>query len=188
MRINAEHRLEQARWTPSPHWDERPAWAGLDLIVVHCISLPEGQFGTGLPTALFLGTLDTGTHPSLADLEGVQVAPHLFIDRDGLVCQFVSFDKRAWHAGVSSWHGRSGCNDYAVGIEMEGAINAPYTLAQYDALADVAAALLDRYAQLSVDAIVGHNEIAPERKQDPGAYFDWRGLLLGLHTRLQNSS
>lgn len=182
MRVNPEHRLEQAQWCPSAHWDARPAWAELSLIVVHCISLPEGQFGTGHPQALFLGTLDTSADPSFADLAGARVAPHLFIDREGVVHQFVSFDKRAWHAGVSSWAGRDNCNDYAVGIEVEGAVNVAYTLAQNDAIAEVVAALLARYPGLSAGAIVGHNEIAPGRKQDPGTFFDWRGLLLGLHT------
>lgn len=181
LRVNAEHRLEQATWSPSPHWDERPEWAELELIVVHCISLPEGQFGTGLPQALFLGTLDITADPTFGDLDGVCVAPHLFIDRQGSVHQFVRFDKRAWHAGVSSWQRRQNCNDFAVGIEMEGAINATYTLAQYDALADVVSALLHHYPGLSTDAVVGHNEIAPGRKRDPGFLFDWRGVLLGLH-------
>ena len=188
MLVSADHKLDIATWRASPHWDERPLWANPELVVVHCISLPEGQFGTGFAQDLFLGTLDTHAHPSFADLEGVEVAPHLFIDRQGRVEQFVSFDKRAWHAGPSSWWSRPRCNDFAVGIEMEGAVGQPYTLAQYDMLADVLVALFTRYPQLGPDAVVGHNEVAPDRKQDPGTFFDWRGLLLTLHRRAASAA
>ena len=187
MLIDSEHKLVEARWQASDHWDERPNWAVLDLIVVHCVSLPEGQFGTGYPQALFCGALDCGEDASFADLSGLEVAPHLFIYRQGLVEQFVSFDKRAWHAGVSAWKERPRCNDFSVGIEVEGTVNTPFTLPQYDALLNVVKALLCRYPGLSVDALVGHNEIAPGRKQDPGEFFDWRGLYTELYRDVLNT-
>lgn len=184
LQVDSQHRLTGARWQASPHWDERPAWAQPELVVIHCVSLPEGRFGTGFPEALFLGHLDCSAHPDFADLQGLQVAPHLFIDRQGQVQQFVEFDKRAWHAGVSSWCVRPGCNGYSIGIELEGSVHTPFTLEQYDSLADVSMALLRRYPSLSVEGFVGHNEIAPGRKQDPGPYFDWCGFLLRLHHSL----
>jgi len=183
VRIDANHRLTEATWRPSPHCDERPSWACPELLVLHCVSLPEGQYGTGYPQALFTGTLDCSLQPEFADLTDVEVAPHLMIDRNGVVEQFVAFDQRAWHAGVSCWRGRPGCNNYSIGVELEGAVAELYTLAQYDALADVLVALFARYPQLSIDAIVGHNEIAPGRKQDPGAFFDWRGVLMEMQQR-----
>ena len=184
MQVNLQHRLDEAAWQPSPHWDPRPIWAQPELIVIHCVSLPEGQFGTGHPQALFEGCLDCQADDSFADLEGLHVAPHVFIDREGRATQFVEFDKGAWHAGVSRWRGRDGCNNFAIGIELEGAVNAPYTLAQYDTLTEVLSALIAQYDSLSVDAIVGHNEIAPGRKQDPGPFFDWCGLLCQLHRQM----
>lgn len=184
MRVDPDHRLREAHWQPSAHWDERPSWALLDLIVIHCVSLPEGRYGTGYPQALFLGELDVRADASFHDLEGVEVAPHLFIDREGLVTQFVSFDKRAWHAGLSDWGARSRCNDYSVGIELEGSISSPYTIAQYDVLVGCLTALLQSYRGLSAGRIVGHSQIAPHRKQDPGTFFDWRGLYTSLHQSL----
>ncbi len=183
MNVTAEHRLEGVRWQPSAHFDERPAWHTPELIVIHCVSLPEGEFGTGFPSQLFCGTLDIACHESFADLDGLRVAPHVLIDRQGDVEQFVSFDKRAWHAGESSWRGRPGCNDYAIGIELEGCVNASFTAAQYDALSRVVMALLAHYPGLSVDAIVGHNEIAPGRKTDPGPGFGWSTWLCDLARR-----
>ena len=183
MQIDKQHRLSGAQWLASPHWDERPPWAQLHLVVIHCVSLPEGQFGTGYPAQLFTGQLDCSAHPDFADLEGLQVAPHLFIDRAGCVQQFVEFDKRAWHAGISSWWARPGCNAYSIGIELEGSVHDAFTLEQYDVLAAVSTALLRHYPSLSVDGFVGHNEIAPGRKQDPGPWFDWCGFMQRLHQR-----
>jgi AmpD protein len=126
---------------------------------------------------LFMNRLDTGSDPTLEDLAGVTVSAHLFIDRRGRTRQFVPFDERAWHAGVSSWRGRQRCNDFAIGIELEGVDDRPYTRAQYRRLGAILQALLDRYPQLSRNAIVGHQEIAPGRKTDPGPAFDWHGVL-----------
>lgn len=183
MKVTAKHRLDKAAWRASPHFDARPYAAEPELIVIHCVSLPEGEFGTGHPGALFVGTLDVRAHESFADLEGMQVAPHLLIDRHGGVEQFVEFDKRAWHAGESCWRGRPRCNDFAVGIELEGCVNSAFTSAQYDALVEVISALCERYPRLSFDAVVGHNEIAPGRKTDPGPHFRWRHVLQALASR-----
>lgn len=182
--VNEEHQLDAAHWLPSPNQDGRPFGLQPELIVLHCVSLPEGQFGTGYPQALFQGRLDIDAHESFHDLAGVEVSPHVLIGREGGVEQFVSFDQRAWHAGASTWRHRPRCNDFAIGIELEGAVSVPFELAQYDALAQVLAALFTKYPGLSLDSVVGHNEIAPGRKTDPGTYFDWRGLLLDMHLRI----
>ena len=168
--------LPRVRRVPSPNQDARPlplGREGVELVVLHNISLPPGEFGTGLVEDLFCNRLDCTAHPSLADLAGVRVSSHLFIDRRGRAVQFVEFGSRAWHAGVSSWRGRSGCNDFAIGIELEGTDHRPYTAAQYRRLQRVLAWLLRRYPRLGHDTVVGHNEIAPERKTDPGPVFDW---------------
>ncbi len=177
MEILDNHRLTGARWAPSPHHDARPGGSGVELAVVHCVSLPEGVYGTGAPERLFLGTLDGGEHSSFADLDGMEVAPHLLIDREGEIVQFVAFDRRAWHAGVSSWRGRAGCNAFSVGIELEGCVADGYDARQYESLRRVLVTLVRHYAGLSVERIVGHAEIAPGRKLDPGPAFDWSGLL-----------
>jgi AmpD protein len=130
--------------------------------------------------ALFLNTLDTGVDPRLNDLEGLRVSSHLFIDRRGRTIQFVPFNERAWHAGVSCWRGRERCNDFSIGIELEGEDHRFYTRAQYRRLGAVVNALLDSYPRLSRGAIVGHQEIAPGRKTDPGPAFDWPGFLAAL--------
>jgi len=164
----------------SPNANPRPDPEEVSLVVVHGISLPPGEFGTGAVEKLFTNRLDTRSDPRLADLEGVTVSAHLFIDRRGRTTQFVPFDERAWHAGVSSWRGREGCNDFAIGIELEGEDERPYTRAQYRRLHNVLEALLVKYPRLSRSAIVGHQEVAPGRKTDPGRAFDWRQLLAGL--------
>ena len=148
--------------------------------MVHGISLPPGRFGTGLVDALFTNTLDTTVDPALADLASVRVSSHLLISRRGAVTQFVPFDRRAWHAGVSSHRGRERCNDYSIGIELEGTDDRPYTKSQYDKLAGVLAALLREYPRLSLAGVVGHSEIAPGRKTDPGPAFDWPRLFRSL--------
>ena len=191
MNIDSTHRLADARWRPSEHYD-RPRSKDdqaldvfqCDAIVVHCVSLPDGEFGTGAPARLFTGELDCTEHPSFSDLEGLRVAPHLLIDRRGDIVQFVAFDRGAWHAGQSSWRGRPSCNRFSLGIELEGTLATGFTDAQYVALTEVCAALCAHYPSLSPSAIVGHQEIAPGRKQDPGPYFDWPRLLVPLHRRL----
>ncbi len=183
MSVSTDHKLTQADWRSSPHCAPRPDWAQIELVVIHCISLPEDQFGTGAPERLFLGTLDVAEHESFADLEGVEVAPHLLITREGRVVQFVAFDQQAWHAGLSSWCGRVGCNAYSVGIELEGSVNTHYTDAQYKCLVEVLVELFRAYPGLSVERVVGHQDIAPDRKFDPGPHFDWPALYSALYER-----
>lgn len=174
------HWLARTRRVESPNADARPAGASIELVVVHCISLPPGRYATGCVEALFTNTLDCGLDPTLSDLEGLRVSAHVFIDRRGRATQFVPFSRRAWHAGVSAWRGRPGCNDFSIGIELEGTDTGFYTVAQYRRLRQVLRALFAAYPLLSPDAVVGHAEIAPGRKSDPGPGFDWRRLLLGL--------
>ena len=178
--IDDGHWLTGALKRPSPNCNDRPRPDDIGLVVVHGITLPPGRFGTGLVEALFLNTLDLTIHPALADLEGVRVSAHLFIDRDGVVTQFVPFHRRAWHAGVSSFGGRENCNDFAIGIELEGTDDAAYEDGQYERLTGVLRGLFRRYPQLSPSRVVGHAEIAPGRKTDPGPAFDWERLMASI--------
>ncbi len=150
------------------------------LIVIHGISLPRGEFGTGYVDQLFLNELVVSDHDSIADLDGVRVSSHLLIDRVGRTAQYVPFDEQAWHAGDSSWRNRARCNEFAIGIELEGTDDEPYTQAQYRTLTKVTIALFARYPRLSPDSVVGHQEIAPDRKTDPGPAFDWPRYLLSI--------
>jgi N-acetyl-anhydromuramoyl-L-alanine amidase len=179
VRVTEHHWLTRVTRLESPNSNERNHPHDIELVVVHGISLPPGRFGSGLIKDLFLNRLDIGIDPALADLDGLQVSAHLLIERRGAVTQFVPFHRRAWHAGVSCWRGRPGCNDYAIGIELEGADDRPYTQAQYRRLRQVLEALMARYPRLSPDAVVGHFEVAPGRKTDPGPGFSWRQLLAG---------
>jgi len=172
--------LPRARRVSSPNCAARPAGAAVELVVLHNISLPPGEFGGELVEALFCNTLDCSLDPLLRDLAGVEVSAHLFIDRRGRLTQFVPFDLAAWHAGVSSFRGKSGCNAYSIGIELEGTDTQPYTAKQYRRLSSTLRWLLRNYRQLSIDRIVGHSEIAPGRKSDPGASFDWQRTLSAL--------
>ena len=185
LQINTEHRLDQAVWRPSAHWDLRP-WGLLpELVVVHCVSLPEGEYGTGAPQRLFTGVLDCAEHSSFADLEGLKVAPHVLIDRLGQIEQFVGFDKRAWHAGASTWRGRNSCNDFSIGVELEGSVADDYTVDQYRTLIQLVTTLMGRYPQISADAVVGHCDIAPVRKTDPGPRFDWLRVITQVHQKME---
>lgn len=170
--------LATAIFLPSPHCDTRPQGVVPDLIVIHGISLPPGEFGGAWIDDLFLGRLDPAAHPYFAGIAHLRVSAHLLIRRDGSVTQYVPFHLRAWHAGASAFEGRAGCNDFSIGIELEGTDDLPYTEAQYAALARVIAALQQAYPSLR--AIAGHADIAPGRKTDPGASFDWRRLAEGL--------
>ena len=166
----------------SPHFDLRPANVGPELIVVHGISLPPGEFGGPWIDKLFTGNLPVDAHPyfQLAGAPGRRVSAHVMIRREGVVTQYVPFGVRAWHAGVSEYRGRSGCNDFSIGIELEGVDDIPYTDAQYGALIAVVRALLSGYSSLSAEHITGHSDIAPGRKTDPGEVFDWGRLRGGL--------
>lgn len=158
----------------SPNVDARPAGVVPDLLVVHAISLPPGQFSDVNPQTyiddLFLNRLDTTAHPDFAQLAGVRVSSHFLIRRNGDVVQFAAIEQRAWHAGVSEFKGRSRCNDFSIGIELEGSDYVPFEDDQYSALINLTAALLQHYP---VQHIVGHQDIAPDRKTDPGPFFDW---------------
>ncbi len=170
LRITDDGIAQGARYVASPNCDERPAGCAVELIVIHSISLPPGKFGGPGIEALFTNRLDTGSHPYYATLAELRVSAHFLIRRDGEPVQFVPCTKRAWHAGVSSWKGRPRCNDYSIGIEMEGTDHAPFVDAQYETLAVVTRALRARYP---IEDMVGHSDVAPGRKTDPGPHFDW---------------
>ena len=159
-----------ARRLDSPNFGARPAGALVDLIVVHSISLPPGQYGGNGVQELFSNTLDWNAHPYYKDIEGLKVSAHFYIRRGGELWQFVSCDDRAWHAGASSWRGRGDCNDDSVGIELEGLEGDSFEQAQYEALAGLCSSIAQRYP---VAHIAGHEHIAPGRKADPGSGFDW---------------
>lgn len=168
--------LVGASYVPSPNQDSRPPGATLDLVVVHGISLPPGEFGADWVEALFTNQLPSDAHPFFKSIEGLRVSAHFYVRRDGRVVQFVPCHARAWHAGVSSWRHRPACNDYSVGIELEGADDAPYEAIQYDVLAQLIGALSAAYPSLAGAPVVGHSDIAPGRKTDPGPAFDWHRL------------
>ncbi len=168
--------LEPARRLPSPNCDQRPPQTVIDLLVIHSISLPPGRFGGGFVEALFTNCLEPAADPSFPGLCGLQVSAHLFIDRRGGLTQFVPLQQRAWHAGVSCHEGRSRCNDFSIGIELEGCDELPYEDAQYQMLARVARLLMRHYPGITAQRIVGHCHIAPQRKTDPGAAFQWPRL------------
>jgi AmpD protein len=165
--------LSGARQIGSPNCDPRPPGVPVDLMVVHGISLPPGEFGGPWIERLFTNTLPTDAHPYFATIAELRVSSHVVIRRDATVQQFVPFTQRAWHAGRSSFQGRTACNDFSIGIELEGTDTQPYEAAQYHALAAVVAALCAAYPQLSADRLVGHSDISPGRKTDPGPAFDW---------------
>jgi AmpD protein len=170
MRIDAAGWLSGVRRVASPNCDRRPAGAKISLLVIHNISLPPGEFGGAFIEHLFTNTLDCDAHPYFDRLRGLKVSAHFLIRRDGSVIQFVPCGLRAWHAGVSEWRGRSRCNDFSLGIELEGADDAPFTDAQYASLARLTRRLRRRYP---LTDITGHSDIAPARKTDPGPSFDW---------------
>ena len=173
LRVDAGGVAAGARQVPSPNADDRPAGAEITLLVVHNISLPPGVFGGDDVLRLFTNTLDCSSHPAYEALRALRVSAHFFVRRTGEVVQFVPCVRRAWHAGESSWRGRARCNDFSVGVELEGADTVPYGDVQYRRLARLARALGRRYP---IADIVGHSDIAPGRKSDPGPAFDWARL------------
>jgi AmpD protein len=172
--------LVGVRHCPSPNCDRRPEGCTVDLLVVHGISLPPGEFGGPYIDHLFTNSLNVAAHPGFAGLAGLRVSAHLLIRRDGTLTQYVSLDERAWHAGVSCYMDRERCNDYSIGIELEGADGIPYDERQYEALIGVTRLLLRRWPAITPERIVGHSDIAPGRKTDPGPAFDWRRFRDGL--------
>ncbi len=165
--------LREASWRESPNFNHRPEGMEINVLVIHNISLPAREFGGSDIEDLFLNRLDTSKREEYKSLNNVTVSAHLLIRRTGEVLQFVPFHLRAWHAGVSSFEGRDGCNDFSIGIEMEGSDYEAFTDAQYNRLSVVTRALMLAYPAISTDRIVGHSDIAPGRKTDPGPFFDW---------------
>lgn len=168
--LDAEGWLTGGRRVASPNFDDRPAGMAVELVVVHNISLPPGQFGGSGIADLFCNHLDPGAHPFYETIKDLRVSAHFLIRRDGELVQFVACGRRAWHAGLSSWRGRARCNDFAIGIELEGTDDRPFTDGQYGQLNALLEALYRRYP---IADVTGHSDIAPGRKTDPGACFDW---------------
>lgn len=169
-KLDAEGWLRGVRRIPSPNCDARPAGCAVDLLVIHHITLPPGEFGGSGIIELFTNRLDPAAHASYATIAGMKVSAHFLIRRDGELIQFVACDRRAWHAGESRWKGRARCNDFSIGVELEGTGEVPFTQAQYARLADLTRAMKVRYP---IADIVGHSDVAPGRKSDPGPSFDW---------------
>ncbi len=172
MKVNKEHRLEGARVCDSPNFSDRFI-EEISLLVIHNISLPPGQFGNNFVDQFFTNNLDPEKDPYFKEIYEMEVSSHLFIDREGRLTQFVPFDKAAWHAGVSEFKGKENCNEFSIGIELEGTDDLEYPPNQYKTLIEATKALMDYYPEIKVDSIVGHRDIAPTRKTDPGDSFDW---------------
>lgn len=168
--------LQGSRRVECPNFDARPDPADISLLVIHAISLPPERFSGDAVERLFTNRLDPNAHPYFAGLAGVRVSAHLFIRRRGELMQFVPLTARAWHAGVSSWQGRARCNDFSIGIELEGSDHCPFTAAQMRRLQQVVAALQAAFPAITRERVVGHSDIAPGRKTDPGPFFDWAAL------------
>ena len=175
MKIN-NHWLTSAQKIISPNCNKRDDERDISLIVIHCISLPEGEFNTPFIEQLFTNQLSPQSHPSFTEICHLQVSSHIVIRRNGLITQYVPFNKRAWHAGTSEYKDREKCNDFSIGIELEGTVCSFYTKEQYTQLALLIQCLLQTYPKLSLENITGHSDIAPLRKADPGKYFDWEKL------------
>ncbi len=178
----AASKSQAIKRVPSPNQDERPEGVTPTLLVIHNISLPAGEFGGEAIEALFTNTLDHDAHPCYAALRGLRVSPHFLITRDGALVQFVACGMRAWHAGVSTFEGRERCNDFSIGIELEGDDTCAFEPRQYATLIGLTEALMKRYR---LDAAAGHSDIAPGRKTDPGPHFDWPLYLAAMHPKLR---
>jgi AmpD protein len=178
--------IRPAEQCPSPNQDDRPGGVPPDLIVIHGISLPPGRFGGRYIEQLFTNCIDPNAHPYFAEIADLHVSAHVLVRRGGELIQFVPFGRRAWHAGPSSFRGRSCCNDYSIGIELEGEDGSPYADEQYVELAAVIAALLEAYPSLAPRSIAGHCDISPGRKTDPGSAFDWLRLYDEMSGLLKN--
>jgi len=179
--------IRPATQCPSPNQDERPEGSEPELVIIHGISLPPGEFGGPYIESLFTNCLDCTAHPYFREIEGMQVSSHLLVRRDGELIQFVPFERRAWHAGLSQFRGRSCCNDYSIGIELEGTDDTPYTDEQYKQLVAVIQAIIATYPKISARRIAGHCDVAPGRKTDPGPAFNWLRLYDGLRLNDENT-
>ena len=167
------HRLDQAEFIESPNFSERPEGVDPSLIVVHNISLPPGRFGGDFIKQFFVNSLNSELHPYFKEISDLRVSSHLLIERDGNIIQFVEFNKSAWHAGVSEYEGQKDCNDFSIGIELEGTDSDPYQDIQYSILSGISECLMGSYLEINKERIIGHVDIAPDRKTDPGDSFDW---------------
>ncbi len=174
--------IQGVRQVASPNADARPASTPLDLVVIHSISLPPGEYGGPWIEQLFTNQLVAGAHPYFTEIHQLKVSAHVLIRRDGELVQFVPFGQRAWHAGKSAYQGRECCNDFSIGIELEGTDKDGFESAQYEKLAELIAALEQSYADISRDRVAGHSDIAPGRKTDPGSGFEWDKLYAMLDT------
>lgn len=181
MHIDAHGLLDAALFIPSPNYDERPADTEINLLVIHNISLPPNEFSGNAVIELFTNKIDPYAHPYYQTLYGLKVSAHFFIRRDGSVIQFVPCSKRAWHTGVSCWQGREKCNDFSIGIELEGSDITPFTDEQYSKLGLLTKCLNQYYP---IKDIAGHSDIAPGRKTDPGPYFDWKRYVEDLDNKI----
>ena len=175
--------LVGARWVKSPNYNQRPEACDINALVIHNISLPPGQFGQNYIDQFFTNCLDCGRHPFFAEIEGVEVSAHFLINRQGEVTQYVSVFDRAWHAGQSSLAGELDCNNFSIGIELEGCDDSGFEGLQYIALQDLAKTLIEQFPAITRQRIVGHSDIAPGRKTDPGPFFDWSRLRCGLDSQ-----
>jgi len=180
VKLAPDGRLAPCRFIASPNHDERPSGERVTLLVVHSISLPPGEFGGDAIERLFTNRLEPAAHPYFQEIAGLRVSSHFLLRRDGELVQFVATDRRAWHAGESRWRGRGRCNDFSVGVELEGTDDGPFEAAQYQRLAALIAALRKR---LPLRALAAHSDVAPGRKTDPGPRFDWPRLLAALAGR-----
>lgn len=174
--IDRDGWLADVERAASPNFDARPVDSAVRLIVIHGISLPPGKYGGPFIRDFFCNRLDPGAHDYFAGICDLQVSAHCLIERDGHIVQFVAFDQRAWHAGQSEWRGETACNDFSIGVELEGCDHEAYTDEQYLSLAELIGTLRQRYPSIDADAITGHSDIAPGRKTDPGPAFDWNRL------------
>ena len=174
MNYSLKHHLIQgAHFLESPNQSERCTDRQIDLLIIHNISLPPGEFGTGCIDDLFCNRLDEQAHPFFEEIADLKVSTHLFIDRQGTVTQYVPLNKKAWHAGESSFDGSKNCNDFSIGIELEGTDTQAFADEQYTSLVSITKLLLEEYPCLNLDRIVGHSDVAPGRKTDPGPFFNW---------------
>lgn len=179
MKIDELFYLEDAKICLSPNCSDRDTQE-ISLLVIHNISLPPGEYGGGFIEQFFTNKLKSDEHPYFKDIVALKVSSHLLIERDGSITQFVPFNKKAWHAGVSSYQGRENCNEFSIGIEIEGTDDTSYTKEQYNSLIQVTMNLMEAYPNIQKNSIVGHSDIAPERKTDPGQAFDWEFYLSSL--------
>ena len=172
-----DHKIEDIAFLESPNFNDRPDPNNISLIVIHSISLPSRNYNNDNVESFFLNNLDISKNEYFKEISDLKVSSHLYIKRSGQIIQFVPFDKRAWHAGISNYKGKEDCNDFSIGIELEGCDDDVYEEEQYNSLIQVTKALIEEYDLISKKRIAGHSDIAPERKTDPGKYFEWNRYL-----------